>query len=399
MSSITDVYSPRTTFRCTRLRGAKVGSSVCQFCAVGCSQLGFFKDGKLIDVEGDPRSAVNEGRLCPKGSSTYALNDNPYRKVKPMYRAPGSDHWEEVTLDWMLDTVAKRIWDTRNKGFVEKDPATGITVNNCANIGFIGGSANDNEECYLFRKLFTGGLGILPVENSARYCHSTTVAALSPTFGFGACTNPPRDLLNSDCILIMGSNMAEAHPCAFYWPMQAKKKGAVTIHVDPRYTRTSAACDHHVHIRPETDIAFLSAVIRYILEKGLWFKEYVLAYTNASTIINSKFNFNDVTGLFNGWDPATRSYSKEPDSWDYVPFAAVAIGAGAPPLMVAVCFAIFSNFMWGITEYAGGPGPIYFGQGFFERPRFYKINFILVTVSVLIVFTIGMLWWKLIGLY
>ena len=94
MSSITDVYSPRTTFRCTRLRGAKVGSSVCQFCAVGCSQLGFFKDGKLIDVEGDPRSAVNEGRLCPKGSSTYALNENPYRKVKPMYRAPGSDHWE-----------------------------------------------------------------------------------------------------------------------------------------------------------------------------------------------------------------------------------------------------------------------------------------------------------------
>lgn len=83
MSSITDVYSPRTTFRCTRLRGAKVGSSVCQFCAVGCSQLGFFKDGKLIDVEGDPRSAVNEGRLCPKGSSTYALNENPYRKVKP----------------------------------------------------------------------------------------------------------------------------------------------------------------------------------------------------------------------------------------------------------------------------------------------------------------------------
>lgn len=86
-------------------------------------------------------------------------------------------------------------------------------------------------------------------------------------------------------------------------------------------------------------------------------------------------------------------------TWMYIPFAAVAIGAGAPPLMVAVCFAIFSNFMWGITEYAGGPGPIYFGQGFFERPRFYKINFILVTVSVLIVFTIGMLWWKLIGLY
>ncbi len=83
----------------------------------------------------------------------------------------------------------------------------------------------------------------------------------------------------------------------------------------------------------------------------------------------------------------------------YVPFAAVAIGAGAPPMMVAVCFAIFSNFMWGITEYAGGPGPIYFGQGYFERPRFYRINFIIVTFNVVICFASGMLWWKLIGLY
>lgn len=317
MTTVSDVYSPRTKFRCTRLREAKIGSTICQYCAVGCSQLGFFKDNQLIDVEGDPRSAVNQGRLCPKGSSTFALNDNPYRSVKPLYRAPGSDKWEEVSLEWMVEQVAKRIWDSRARGFVEKDQKTGITVNNCANIGFIGGSANDNEECYLFRKLFTGGCGILPVENSARYCHSTTVAALGPSFGFGACTNPPRDLLNSDCILIMGSNMAEAHPVAFYWPMQAKKKGTVTIHVDPRYTRTSAACDHHVHIRPGTDIAFLSGVIRYILKKELWFKEYVLAYTNAATLINPKFNFDDVTGLFNGWDPSTRSYSLEPDSWDY----------------------------------------------------------------------------------
>ncbi len=73
----------------------------------------------------------------------------------------------------------------------------------------------------------------------------------------------------------MGSNMAEAHPVAFYWPMQAKKKGAVTIHIDPRYTRTSASCDHHVHIRPATDIAFISAIIKYILDNDLWFHEYV----------------------------------------------------------------------------------------------------------------------------
>lgn len=83
----------------------------------------------------------------------------------------------------------------------------------------------------------------------------------------------------------------------------------------------------------------------------------------------------------------------------YVPFGAVAIGAGAPPMMVAICFGIFTNFMWSITEYAGGPGPVYFSTGYFSRPRFYRINFILVTLNIIIVFASGMLWWKAIGLY
>ncbi|HBO37081.1 MAG TPA: 2-oxoglutarate translocator, partial [Pasteurellaceae bacterium] len=83
----------------------------------------------------------------------------------------------------------------------------------------------------------------------------------------------------------------------------------------------------------------------------------------------------------------------------YAPFAATAIAAGAPPMMVAICFGIFSNLMWSTTEYGGGPGPIYFAQGYFERARFYKINLIIVTVNVLLVFGIGLGWWKLIGLY
>ncbi|MCD8340165.1 MAG: formate dehydrogenase-N subunit alpha [Burkholderiales bacterium] len=316
MADIIDVVSKRSEYKCSRLRTADIGSSICQYCAVGCSQLAFFKNGVLIDVEGDPRSSVNQGRLCPKGSSTYLLNESPERFTKPMYRAPGSDKWQEVTKEWILDAIAKRVWDSRAAGFAHKD-ANGEIVNQTTNIGFIGGSANDNEECYLFRKLLTGGLGILPVENSARYCHSTTVTALSPTFGYGACTNPPRDLMNSDCILIMGSNMAEAHPVAFYWPMQAKKKGAVTIHVDPRYTRTSAVCDHHVSIRPGTDIAFLGAIIKYIIDKELWFKEYVLYYTNAATLINEKFYFDENLGVFSGFDPTTNEYSQDLDSWEY----------------------------------------------------------------------------------
>ena len=83
----------------------------------------------------------------------------------------------------------------------------------------------------------------------------------------------------------------------------------------------------------------------------------------------------------------------------YVPFASVAIAAGAPPMMVAICFGIFSNLMWGNTEYGGGPGPLYFAQGYFERPRFYTINFFVVTLNVLITFVVGMAWWKMIGYY
>lgn len=316
MPIIQDVISGRSHFKCTRLRGAAAGSSVCQYCAVGCSQLAFFKDGVLLDVEGDPRSPVNEGRQCPKGATIFALNDNPYRLAKAKYRAPGASAWQDVSIDWILDKIAERIWQSREKGFVEKDE-NGITVNQAANIGFIGGSANDNEECYLFRKLMTGGLGIMPVENTARYCHSTTVAALGPTFGFGACTNPPRDALFSDCIIIMGSNIAEAHPVAFYWVMQARKNGTATCHIDPRFTRTSAACDHHVPIRPATDIAFILAVIRYIIEHDLWFKEYVVNYTNAAVLINPKFHFDDIKGVFSGWDEAAGTYSKELDSWEY----------------------------------------------------------------------------------
>lgn len=316
MSIIQDAISGRSHYKCTRLRGATAGSSVCQYCAVGCSQLAFFKGGTLIDVEGDPRSPVNEGRQCPKGATIFALNDNPYRITKPMYRAPGAKEWKEVSTDWILDKIAERIWETRAKGFVSKD-ADGNQVNQCANMGFVGGSANDNEECYLFRKLMTGGLGMLPVENTARYCHSTTVAALAPTFGFGACTNPPRDLLNSDCIIIMGSNMAEAHPVDFYWVQQARKKGVPTLHVDPRFTRTSAACDHHVPIRPASDIAFIMAIIKYIIDNDLWFRDYVLAYTNAATLINPKFHFDENLGVFNGFDKDRNAYANELDSWDY----------------------------------------------------------------------------------
>lgn len=141
---------------------------------------------------------------------------------------------------------------------------------------------------------------------------------LGASYGRGAATTYQQDLSNSDCILIMGSNMAEAHPVGFRWPMKAKEKGATLIHVDPRFSRTSALCDIHVGIRAGTDIAFLGGLVHYILEHERWFKEYVLAYTNAATLIKEEFrDTEDLEGLFSGFDPASGTYNPQAGGWAY----------------------------------------------------------------------------------
>jgi formate dehydrogenase major subunit len=122
-------------------------------------------------------------------------------------------------------------------------------------------------------------------------------------------TNHYIDLKNSDCILIMGSNAAENHPIAFKWILRAKDRGAKIIHVDPRYTRTSARCDYHVPLRSGTDIAFLGGMIKYIIDNNLIQDEYVKYYTNASQILSPDYDFQD--GLFTGFDAEKRSYNKK----------------------------------------------------------------------------------------
>ena len=110
--------------------------------------------------------------------------------------------------------------------------------------------------------------------------------------------------------------MAEAHPVGFQWVMEAKARGAQIIHVDPRFTRTSAVADTHVPIRPGTDIAFLGGLIRYVLENERDFREYVVAYTNAPMLVREDFvDAGDEDGLFSGWDPETRSY--DTSTWQY----------------------------------------------------------------------------------
>ena len=127
---------------------------------------------------------------------------------------------------------------------------------------------------------------------------------------------PQWDLASSDFVLVMGSNMAENHPVAFRFVLQAKEHGATIMHADPRFTRTSALCDLYAPVRAGTDIAFLGGLIRYVLENDLWFREYVLHYTNIAVIIDARFqDTSELDGMFSGWSDEKRSYQY--DSWQY----------------------------------------------------------------------------------
>lgn len=139
---------------------------------------------------------------------------------------------------------------------------------------------------------------------------------LGTTVGRGGATTALTSLADSDAIMIMGSSMAEQHPVGFQWVMEARERGGKVIHVDPRFTRTSASADIWAPLRAGTDILFLGAMINYVLEHDKWFKDYVLTYTNASTLLREDFrDTEDLDGLFSGWDAEKKQYS--PETWLY----------------------------------------------------------------------------------
>jgi formate dehydrogenase major subunit len=153
-----------------KIKEAKAFAGVCPYCAVGCGQLIYAKDDKIIDIEGNPDTPHTLGRLCPKGAATIQLSNNPLRPTKALYRAAGSDKWEEKPLDWMYDELAKRYHDTREKYFIEKEKdkdGKEVVVNRLEAIASLGSACIDNEECYLLSKL-NRTFGIVYHEHQAR---------------------------------------------------------------------------------------------------------------------------------------------------------------------------------------------------------------------------------------
>ena len=145
-----------------RIRYARQTTTICPYCAVGCGQIVSARDGKVINIEGDPDHPISEGSLCSKGSALYQVANNERRLRKIKYRAPGSDYWEEKPWNWALNRISQRIKEARDAGL-----ADGRKVNRIDTIAALGGAALDNEECYLYSK-FMRALGAVYIEHQAR---------------------------------------------------------------------------------------------------------------------------------------------------------------------------------------------------------------------------------------
>jgi formate dehydrogenase alpha subunit len=225
--------------------------SVCPFCGVGCTITAVPESGKSTGVEGP----VNrEGEICPKGAAAFDMVEHDERLTEPLVREGG----HLVTAPW--DEALARVESGIGSIVAEHGPDA---------VQFFASSNCTNEENYVFQKL-ARLLGTNNVDNCARLCHSSTVAAMSERFGAGAMTNTLDDLQEADVYLVTGANPAEQHPVAFRsYLLPAVRDGTTLVHVDPRENDTTRAADIHLPVRPGYDIPLLNAMAAIVVEEGL----------------------------------------------------------------------------------------------------------------------------------
>lgn len=301
-----------------KLLHARETRNTCTYCSVGCGVLMYsLGDGamnakaEIMHIEGDPDHPVSRGALCPKGAALLDYVHSPNRLKYPEVREPGSSEWKRISWNEAITRIARHMKDDRDANFVEKN-AAGVTVNRWTTTAMLAASASSNETGILTQK-FVRGLGMVAIDAQARVCHGPTVSALAASFGRGAMTNNWVDIRNANFVLVMGGNAAEAHPVGFRWALEAKKRGARLVVVDPRFNRTASVADHYVPIRSGSDIVFLGGIINWLIshDKIQW--DYVKAFTNATAIIREGFGFED--GLFSGFNAEAKKYDQS--TWNY----------------------------------------------------------------------------------
>ncbi|WP_306544913.1 formate dehydrogenase subunit alpha [Malikia spinosa] len=240
-------------------RKIEVRRTVCSHCSVGCAVDAVVDNGVWVRQEPVFDSPINLGAHCAKGASLREHGHGEYRLRYPMKLVKGK--YQRISWDQALTEISDRMKALR--------AASGPD-----SVYFIGSSKHSNEQAYLLRK-FVSFWGTNNCDHQARICHSTTVAGVANTWGYGAMTNSYNDMQNSKVALYIGSNAAEAHPVSMLHMLHAKEHGCKMIVVDPRFTRTAAKADEFVRIRSGSDIPFLFGILHHIFKNGWEDQAYI----------------------------------------------------------------------------------------------------------------------------
>ena len=239
----------------------EVKRTVCTHCSVGCAIDAYVENGVWVRQEPVFDSPINLGAHCAKGASVreHGITHDSHRLKYPMKLEGGK--WKRVSWDQAYDDISKKMLDIRKQSGPDA-------------LFVVGSSKHNNEQSMLLRK-WVSLWGSNNTDHQARICHSTTVAGVAQTWGYGAMTNSYNDEQNSKSLMFLGSNAAEAHPVSMLHTLHAKENGCKVIVVDPRYTRTAAKADMYVRHRSGSDVAFLFGVLHQVFKNGWEDKEYI----------------------------------------------------------------------------------------------------------------------------
>lgn len=264
VSAITDTFPLIDTASASpEEAGVKLVKSNCVHCAVGCGFHGRVENGVCTGVEPWLENPINAGSMCSKGTSIAEILNSPLRLRTPMEKVGGQ--WKQISWTEALDKIANKMKEIQSKYGPDS-------------IMYIGSAKMSNEYCYLMRK-FAAFNGTNNIDHQARICHSTTVAGLANTWGYGAMTNPWNDMRHSGLVMFFGENAAESHPVAMLHILEAKRRGAKFVVCDPRFTKSAAVADQYVRFRSGTDIALLWGIANVIVTNEWHNKDFIAKKT------------------------------------------------------------------------------------------------------------------------
>ncbi len=248
-SAISDVFQSKA------IQATDTTRTICTYCGVGCNLEVSTSNGEILSITAPYDAEVNQGHTCLKGRYAFKFYDHPERLDSPMIKRNGE--FEKVSWDEVYDYIANKL-----TGFKEEfgpDSMAGISSSRCT-----------NEENYLMQKFYRAVINTNNIDGCARVCHSPTALGMQRTYGTGAATNSIDDLKDTNCIMVIGANPTDAHPVTGAKLKQfAMKSDNVSIVLDPRRTELARYADHHIALRPGTNVAVLNMMMYYIVTEGL----------------------------------------------------------------------------------------------------------------------------------